>query len=106
MPKCHIVGNLMHWLICLIQKPPFELGLVHNQWKNFTVFKRNDFNFEIVNAPFLDCDVPRSPSWGIHISIAKIRWEHVGSRWKCGRRYTNIAPTLNIGTSTDVNKLK
>ena len=30
--------------------------------------KRNDFNFEIVNLPFLDRDVPRSPSYGIYIS--------------------------------------
>ena len=25
--------------------------------------KRDDFNFEIVNFPFLDVDVPRSPSY-------------------------------------------
>ena len=30
--------------------------------------KRNDFNFEIVNFPFLDGDVPRSPSYAIYIS--------------------------------------
>ena len=29
--------------------------------------KRNDFNFEIVNFPFLDGDVPRSPSYGVYI---------------------------------------
>ena len=27
--------------------------------------KRDDFNFEIVNFPFLDGDVPRSPSYGV-----------------------------------------
>ena len=27
-----------------------------------------DFNFEIVNFPFLDGDVPRSPSYGVYIS--------------------------------------
>ena len=27
--------------------------------------KRYDFNFEIVNFPFLDGDVPRSPSYGV-----------------------------------------
>ena len=26
-------------------------------------YKRDDFNFEIVNFPFLDGDVPRSPSY-------------------------------------------
>ena len=30
--------------------------------------KRDDFNFEIVNFPFLDGDVPRSPSCGVYIS--------------------------------------
>ena len=28
----------------------------------------DDFNFEIVNFPFLDRDVPRSPSYGVYIS--------------------------------------
>ena len=31
--------------------------------------KRNDFNFEIVNFPFLDADFPRSPSYGVYISL-------------------------------------
>ena len=30
--------------------------------------KRDDFNFEIVNFPFLDWDVLRSPSYGVYIS--------------------------------------
>ena len=30
--------------------------------------KRDDFDFEIVNIPFLDGDVPRSTSYGIYIS--------------------------------------
>ena len=30
--------------------------------------KRDDFNFEIVNFPFLDVDVPRSLSYGVYIS--------------------------------------
>ena len=30
--------------------------------------KRDDFNFEIVHFPFLDGDVPRSPSYGVYIS--------------------------------------
>ena len=30
--------------------------------------KQDDFNFEIVNFPFLDGDVPRSPSYGVYIS--------------------------------------
>ena len=30
--------------------------------------KQDDFNFEIVNFPFFDGDVPRSPSYGVYIS--------------------------------------
>ena len=30
--------------------------------------KRDDLNFEIVNIPFLDGDVPQSPSYGVYIS--------------------------------------
>ena len=30
--------------------------------------KQDDFNFEIVNFPFLDGDVPRFPSYGVYIS--------------------------------------
>ena len=32
--------------------------------------KREDFNFEVVNFPFLDGDVPRSPSYGIYIFLS------------------------------------
>ena len=31
-------------------------------------YKRDDFDFEIVNFPFLDGDVPRSTSYGVYIS--------------------------------------
>ena len=31
-------------------------------------FKRDDFDFEIVNFPFLDGDIPRSTSYGVYIS--------------------------------------
>ena len=30
--------------------------------------KRHDFDFEIVNFPFLDGDVPRAASYGVYIS--------------------------------------
>ena len=30
--------------------------------------KQDDFNFEIVNFPFLDGDIPRSHSYGVYIS--------------------------------------
>ena len=31
--------------------------------------KRDDFDFDIVNFPFLDGDVPRRPSYGVYILI-------------------------------------
>ena len=36
--------------------------------------KRDDFDFDIVNCPFLDGDVPRSASFGVYISqlIARV----------------------------------
>ena len=30
--------------------------------------KRNDFDFDIVNFPFLDGNVPRRPSYGVYMS--------------------------------------
>ena len=40
--------------------------------------KRNDFDFDIVNFPFLDGDVPRSTSYGVYISQL-IRFSRVSS---------------------------
>ena len=36
--------------------------------KTKTFDKRDDFDFDIVNFPFLDGDVPRSTSYGVYIS--------------------------------------
>ena len=36
---------------------------------SFNIYdKRDDFNFQISTFPFLDGDVPRSPSYGVYIS--------------------------------------
>ena len=43
---------------------PITNGIVSSKIYN----KRDDFNFEIVNFPFLDRNVPRSPSHGVYIS--------------------------------------
>ena len=40
--------------------------------------KRNDFDFEIVNFPFLDGDVPHAASYGVYISQS-IRFARVSS---------------------------
>ena len=37
-----------------------------------TYDKRDDFNFEVVKFPFLDGDVPRSPSYGVYV-LRKVR---------------------------------
>ena len=31
--------------------------------------KRDDFDFNIVNFPFLDGDIPRAPSYGVYIRV-------------------------------------
>ena len=34
--------------------------------------KRDDFNFDIVNFPFLDGDVPQRPSYGVYTRISQL----------------------------------
>ena len=41
---------------------------ITNGTVSFKIYDMDDFNFEIVNFPFLDGDVPRSPSYGVYIS--------------------------------------
>ena len=43
--------------------------------------KRDDFDFDIVNFPFLDGDVPRSASYGVYISQL-IRFARVSSHFE------------------------
>ena len=54
------------------EAPPRFLGLnlsITNGIVSSKIYdKRDDFNFEIVNFPFLDGDVPRSSSYGVYIS--------------------------------------
>ena len=53
--------------------------------------KRDDFDFEIVNFPFLDGDVPRAASYGVYISQLI--------------RFARVSITRPIGTlsQTDAN---
>ena len=40
---------------------------IHNDIVSTKIYdKRDDFNFDIVNFPFLDGDVPRCPSYGVY----------------------------------------
>ena len=54
----HVHGDGQCWLLSI------AAGIVSSKIYD----KRDDFNFEIVNFPFLDGDAPRSPSYGVYIS--------------------------------------
>ena len=49
---------------------PFGLRYIHYKWHSFNQMydKQDDFNFEIVNIPFLNGDVPHSLSYDVYIS--------------------------------------
>ena len=45
---------------------------IHNDIVSTKIYdKRDDFNFDIVNFPFLDGDVPQRPSYGVYILLKK-----------------------------------
>ena len=52
------------------EAPFLDLNLSISNGTVFTKIydKRDDFDFDIVNFPFLDGDVPRRTSYGVHIS--------------------------------------
>ena len=52
------------------ETPFLELNLsISNGFVSCKIYdKRNDIDFDIVNFPFLDGDVPRSTSYGVYIS--------------------------------------
>ena len=52
------------------ETPFLDLNLsITNGIVSYKIYdKRDDFNFEIVNFPFLDGDVPHSPSYSVYIS--------------------------------------
>ena len=57
--------------------------------------KRDDFDFDIVNFPFLDGDVPRSTSYGVYISQL-IRFARVSRKLlRQGYRYHKIRKTFS-----------
>ena len=51
--------------------------------------KSNDFDFEIVNFAFLDGDVPRSPSYGVHILLLSYG-VYISQRIRFARVRSNI----------------
>ena len=52
------------------EAPFLDLHLsIYNGFVSSKIYdKRDDFDFDIVNFPFLDGDVPRRPSYGVYIS--------------------------------------
>ena len=64
--------NCRDWPLCGdTQTTPFlDLHLsISNGFVSSKMYdKRDDFNFDVVNFPFLDDDVPRSTAYGVYIS--------------------------------------
>ena len=52
---------------------PFSYGFVSS--KIYDTSKRYDSDFDIVNFPFLDGDVPRRHSYGVYISQLIIKYK-------------------------------
>ena len=61
---------LKNYALITLLKWPFFLHLsVANGFVSSKIYdKRDDFDFDIVNFPFLDGDVPRRASYGVYIS--------------------------------------
>ena len=61
------------WFVIVVFFDHTHLLFLHLSISNDIVstkiyYKRGDFDFEIVNFPFLDGDVPRSTYYGVYIS--------------------------------------
>ena len=67
-----------------------KLSITNDIVSSKIYLQRDDFNFEIVNFPFLDGDVPRSPSYCVYISQL-IRFARVCCNVDCfnNRKYFN-----------------
>ena len=59
-----LIWHLMPYLFLL----DLHLSISNNIVSTKIYDKRDDFDFKIVNFPFLDGDVPRSTSYGVFIS--------------------------------------
>ena len=60
-----LIPNICFFLTLV---PDLNLSITNGIVSSKIYDKRDDFNFEIVNFPFLDGDVSRSPSYGVYIS--------------------------------------
>ena len=57
-------------MLLILKQPFLDINLsIHNDIVSTKIYdKRDDFNFDIINFPFIDGDVPRRPSYGVYIS--------------------------------------
>ena len=67
--------------------------------------KRDDFDFDIVNFQFLDGDVPRITSYGVHISLL-IRFARVSSRLTDFNARNKILTAKHLKQGYRYHKLK
>ena len=66
---CDITKELIMTLLSFLSLILYVTYCSMYNLASFLVYdKRDDFDFEIVNFPFLDGDVPRSTSYGVYIS--------------------------------------
>ena len=67
--------------------------------------KRDDFNFKIVNFPFLSSNIPRSPAYGVFVSQL-VRYSRSSSNyWDFVKRSSNLAAKL-LKQDFDIIRLK
>ena len=105
------IGNKLSWLLidspsystelqlnkansCDTEAPFLDLNLcTSNDTVSTKIYdKRDDFDFDIVNFPFLDGDVPRRTSYGVYISQL-VRFARASSNLS-DFKYTIIKPLL------------
>ena len=102
-----VISNVDNYL--LIVRAYLQLSVANGFVSSKIYDKRVDFDFDIVNFPFLDGDVPRCASYGVYISQL-IRFARVcihvtdfNARNKClkaklvqqGYRYHNLRKTFS-----------
>ena len=68
-----VIVDLGSGCLCVVYKNGLvnyglNLSIINGIVSSKNYDKSDDFNFEIVNFPFLNGDVPRSPSYGVYIS--------------------------------------
>ena len=84
-----------------------DLQLKVNTGKiNINVYdKRDDFNFKIVNYPFLDGDIPISPSYGVFISQL-VRFARICSSVNDFRARSKLMTTKLLNQGFRYHKLR